>query len=68
MNTIAKLFAIATAEEQAEWLNVAGRMLRRVCDAGIYCDLQLSRIADLLDQDGEWLVLRLASFTKDGDL
>jgi hypothetical protein len=64
VKTFAKLFALATHEEQAELLNEAGRTFRRVCDAEFYADLQLCRVADGLDADGRWLIERLRKFTE----
>ena len=62
MSTLAKLFAMADADEQSGMLNEAGKTLRRVCDNEHYADIQLCRIADGLNEDGKWLVRRVAEF------
>jgi hypothetical protein len=62
MSTIGKLFAFATEIEQAEFLNEAGRTFRRVCDSNSFAEMQLCRVADLLDDDGRRVVTTLAGF------
>jgi hypothetical protein len=63
MNTLGKLFALCTADEQGEFLNAAGRNLRRACVDGDE-DMQLMRIVDRLDGTGRELVKRLADFVR----
>lgn len=57
---LGKVFALSDAEEQAGFLNSAGRNLRRACVDGIE-DMQLFRIVDHLDGNGRDLIKRLAA-------
>jgi hypothetical protein len=60
------MFALSSAEEQAEMLNEAGRAARRTWqrafteDASL--DSQCLAVVDELDADGKALIKRLASF------
>jgi hypothetical protein len=62
---LGKVFAACDADEQAEFLNSAGREARRTwrdpLGIGGY-DTQVSRIVDELDGDGRALIKRLAEF------
>lgn len=65
---LGKVFALCTDEEQAEFLNEAGRTLRRVT-ARLTSEfegygMQLCRIVDHLDDDGRRLVRELAGFVE----
>ncbi len=66
ISTFAKAFAMAEASEQAEFLNEAGKTLTRVTDGPSCAELQLCRIADLLDPHGKKLVRKLAEFCQEG--
>jgi hypothetical protein len=59
---LGKVFATCGAEEQAEFLNTAGRTLRRVCEDAQAMDTQCCWIVDKLDGNGRDLVKRIASF------
>lgn len=58
---LGQVFALADYREQALFLNVAGKTLKRVCESSAYVDIQLCRLADELDEHGRDLVRRLAS-------
>ncbi len=59
---LGQVFAMCTDEEQAAFLNSAGREARRMWRDTELCgyDMQVSRIVDHLDGDGRELVRRLA--------
>lgn len=61
---LGKVFALCTDEEQAQFLNEAGKALKVVCDAadGQGEDMQLLRIADELDWHGKRFIKKLAEF------
>lgn len=57
---LSRVFALCTDEEQAAFLNEAGRALRIACrtvTAGE--EMQLFRIADHLDSDGKRFIQKL---------
>lgn len=56
---LGKVFALCTADEQAEFLNEAGKRLRQACRDGNE-DMQLFLIGDRLTEDGRRFVLKLA--------
>ena len=60
------IFALASADEQAEMLNEAGRAARRTWQQAFAADASLDSqclaIVDKLDTDGKALIGRLASF------
>jgi primosomal protein N'' len=62
---LGRVFALSTAEEQAELLNEAGRTLRSLCKVIESSDeMQYCRMADHLDADGKRFVRELAAFVK----
>jgi hypothetical protein len=64
---LGKVFALCTDEEQAQFINEAGKALRRVCTLadGAGEDMQLMRIADRLDMNGKRFIKRLAELSGD---
>lgn len=62
---LGRVFALADAEEQAAFLNVAGRTLRTVCRVHDGReDMQIMRIVDRLDPDGKRFVRELAEWIR----
>jgi hypothetical protein len=59
---LGKVFALCGSDEQAEFLNVAGKTLRRACEDGAAFEAQCCWIVDKLDGNGRDLVKRLAAF------
>ncbi len=63
-----KALAMIEAQEQAEFLNEAGETMTRVTDGVSYEEMQLIRIADLLDTHGKKLVRKLAELCREEGL
>lgn len=61
---LGKVFAFCTDDEQAQFLNEAGKTLRRSCGDISHLDMQCCMIVDKLDGDGRELIKRLAEFIK----
>jgi hypothetical protein len=59
---LGKVFALCGSDEQAEFLNVAGKTLRRACDDSAAFEAQCCWIVDKLDGNGRDLIERLAAF------
>lgn len=60
---LGRVFALSDAEEQAEFLNEAGRTLRASCRLTDGSEeMQYCRIHDHLDADGKNMVRRLFAF------
>jgi hypothetical protein len=59
---VGRVFALCDAQEQADFLNEAGRTLRRVCGGDSKVDMQLCMLVDHLDHNGKALVKGLAAF------
>lgn len=58
---LARVMALATADEQAEFFNEMGRALSLVCTLEDGAEfLQLARISDKLDERGKRLIKRLS--------
>jgi hypothetical protein len=61
---LGKVFALCDADEQAAFLNEAGRALSVVCVDDDKADMQLLRIGDRLDDNGRWFIRQLATFVR----
>ena len=61
---LGKVFAFCGDEEQAQFLNEAGRNLRRTCGDVGHLDMQCCMIVDHLDGNGRELIKRLADFIR----
>jgi hypothetical protein len=60
---LATVFALSSSYEQAMFLNVVGKQLRRcTCSASGNFDMQCCYIVDCLDDDGKHLIKKLAEF------
>jgi hypothetical protein len=59
---LGRLFGLCGSDEQAEFLNAAGKSLRRAAEDNSAIDMQCCWIVDHLDDAGRDLVKRLAAF------